>query len=332
MATTVTELYEDGGYSEDSRGRRAVRSFSVYSPLEGINAAQAYQAVGIAIGDPLFGDAGEDLGLRVMQIDGRPNRSPYTWRVVVSYSNQSAEGVPYQSGGQSNHLGDGGHDSIGGAGPLGAGSPSYGPPGPAAAPELTKNPLARPPQVSWGTAKYSRVIERDTETGLPIVNKAKLPFDPPLEREEYYDVLTVVRNQRQYKAREMSTWKGAINSAAWLGGGKYAWKIDDISATREYEEGTFYWKVTYVLHYREDTWRVKVLNAGTWQLNVAGNGHEQIREEKTGQPVSRPVPLDNSGRKIAVTGGDFASTPVWLEFNVNKLYEFATLELFKPDA
>lgn len=335
MPTLVKELYEDGGYHEDTRGRRAVRSFAVYSPEAGINAAQAYEAVGIKIGDPLYGDAGEDLGLRVMNIDGKPNRSPYNWRVVVLYSNTPAEGPPFQVGGNSNHLGDGGIDSLGGAGLAdgsGSGAPSYPPPGPpSASPQLVPNPLDRPAQISWGTGKLTRVIERDTEQNKPIVNKAQLPFDPPLEREVYFDVLTVVKNQRQYQAREMSRWKGAINNAKWLGDEKYTWKVDDITATREYEEGIFFWKVTYVLHWWEETWKVKVLNAGTWQLNAAGDNWERC-VDKFGSPASRPVPLNSSGRQIAVSGGSYVTAPTFLEFTTNKLYDFAALQLFKPDA
>lgn len=329
--STVVEIFEERTAGTGPDGRRyAVRVFLVQTNSGSVGAAEVLRSTGIPTwGDKYVSSDGQDEGLWVSDLQAREFKAHDIWRVTVKYENR----IRAQDGSApgTNRMGNGGLSSLGGAaGPNldGGGVPSYGTSPPAAAPELVKNPLLRPPQISWGTGRMMRVAEVDN-SGNAIVNKAKLPFDPPLEREEFYPTLTVTKNQARYDALDMDQYKGAVNSAVWMGKAVRTWRCEDITATQEIEEGVFFWRVTYQLAYKSAKWDVVVLNAGTWELDATGNNHLRIKDSQ-GNFVSRAYPLNNSGRKIAVSGGAFAETPIYLTFRIYTELDFKNLKLFKP--
>lgn len=329
--SAVVEIFEERTAGTGPDGRRyAVRVFLVQTNSGSVGAAEVLRSTGIPTwGDKYVSSDGQDEGLWVSDLQAREFKAHDIWRVTVKYENR----IRAQDGSApgTNRMGNGGISSLGGAaGPNldGGGVPSYGTSPPAAAPELVKNPLLRPPQISWGTGRMMRVAEVDT-AGNAIVNTAKMPYDPPLEREQFYPTLTVTKNQARYDALDMDQYKGAVNNGVWMGKPARTWRCEDITASQEIEEGVFFWRVTYAFAYKSNTWDITVLNAGLSELNAAGNNHDRIRDA-AGNFVGRPWPLNASGRKIAVSGGAFAEALIWKTYRIYTEVDFKLLKLFKP--
>ena len=69
------------------------------------------------------------------------------------------------------------------------------------------NPLNEEPRVAWGFANYMEPAEADVETGLPIKNSAKDPYNPPATRPHSRLTVTITRNE--------ASWDGATSSSFW---------------------------------------------------------------------------------------------------------------------
>jgi hypothetical protein len=181
------------------------------------------------------------------------------------------------------------------------------------------NPLLRPPEVSWGIAKFTRPLWKDKD-GNAITNSAKEYFDPPLETEDFRITLTIERNEASYSADTTLKYVMSVNEKPFFGAAAETVKCVGIRGQRAFEKATLYWKVTYEFEVREEKWDAVVIDQGYSELKdgVA----VPIRDRRTGTAFGSPQRLDGTGKPLT-PGQD----TVFLTFKVHFIKDFTPLNL-----
>lgn len=209
------------------------------------------------------------------------------------------------------------------------------PPSGASNPDEIENPLLRPAIYEWSEEFDERPMDKafdptDHETVVPVVNSAFEPFDPPPTKETSIRVLTITRNEPTFDPRPLdSTYKGKTNDAAFLGYSAGEVLFASVQATRNLENGVFFWSVMYVFKMRVGGWIDEVLDQGYYQL---------VTEETTvkkkpilddeGEPIVAPALLNGSGVPLAVPQtGQPPPEGVYLIFEKYERADFGGLNL-----
>lgn len=114
-----------------------------------------------------------------------------------------------------------------------------------------------------------------------------------------------------------SKWINVINSATWRGVPAYFAKIGSLTYNEDNIDGVNCWKrvaVVELAHVDSQPWgwRTRVLNAGL-RAKVSGQ-LRHIRDDKTQNFISRPVPLKSDGSKADIAGG--VDSPYYLDIEV----------------
>lgn len=179
-------------------------------------------------------------------------------------------------------------------------------------------------QVDFHFEPYRIALEHD-QFGKPLINSAHEPFDPPVEGERYWQVLTFTK-VREASFDRNSAWDhiGTVNSEAWYGYQKRQCRIVDVRARdlgecmEEHEvqvivKASPIW-ITKKITIRE--WKPELNNGAgdyernpgqtvpttTWDGLILDRGFHKLRNgnpvvitDDAGRPVSRPQLLDGSG-------------------------------------
>ena len=165
----------------------------------------------------------------------------------------------------------------------------------------------RPPEVRAKRAEYQEVLEKDADTGDDVVNAAGDPFDPPI-------MTTRSRMQLEVKVfRAAAGFNFGTKAALWdhinsdvitLFGMTFPVKtlrVVDIGTGTVWDTGdaglSLFFELNYLLEYKADTWVRQVLNQGKREY-LGDGGEPQIITDDSGQPVSDPVPLHPTGRRL----------------------------------
>lgn len=198
-------------------------------------------------------------------------------------------------------------------------------------PQNYESPLDEPPTLEWGTQLTSVPLEEDSR-GNPITTSAGEYFDPPIEVDLPLMQIVITRNERQARLGFLNRFVGAVNSKTWLGLEAGTVKCTDINVSSQYRKGVFYAKVKYQFLVKAierttrndegqlvewiDKWQpMRVIDQGFWYIDktkVPGSierGPFHNVDSKTGNPLSRPVPLDGNGARQ-----DPAATPHFRTF------------------
>jgi len=275
-------------------------------------AAAARVATGVpAVGDTWTDAKGtnEDTAVRAMRVDPIPREDGKTFDVVVDYDTR----------------------------PIGVYSTFRD----WSAPQDFADPTARPPEIHYGFRREVIPIARALDYMTPpppfphdiaVVNSAGEPFDPPITREISRPILRIVRNEWDpgvsggigYDNAIAMAYVDTINSDDFIGALPKQVKMAGITADRHFESGMLYWRVTYELHFRQETWDVQVLDQGMRHWKT-------VEDPETQQSVDRLIEnrdmYDNlySEPRLLGTDGGLADVDVddprkhqenWLTFQV----------------
>lgn len=175
--------------------------------------------------------------------------------------------------------------------------------------EEPQNPLLRPARISW-TTQNERVpilFDKDDE---PIVNDAG-DLLLGVEEDRALWQINVVKNVAAVPTW-VTSYQNAVNSdtviigGASLEAGKL--KMDAIQISeQQFENGTYFYEVTFQMLFRQDGWDQKLLNVGlreivstTIFLGVTPIPISELRPILTasGEQVDEPVFLDADGKAI----------------------------------
>ena len=204
-------------------------------------------------------------------------------------------------------------------------------------------PLNRPWTIQWGNITETIAIDHEISSnplvdGLPIMNSAYRPFDPPYEIGVARPTLTVVRNERTFGAFTAIQYVNALNSDVFVGQGPLTAKCTNIAGRRFFEQNEYWWEVTYeflfkpyITLYNGPTpsqfsgHSLTVLDIGLMQLNAAGTDWTPCLDESGNQTTEARL-LDGSGRQIPFTPG-VPPNPYFKVFEINKAIPFSPLGL-----
>jgi hypothetical protein len=232
-----------------------------------------------------------DLGATCRHIDPvQDAQDPFKWIVTYQYS---SERLPFRFGDN----------------PLS----KLQSPGTSQGDSSEANPLVRPAEVNWTSAKFQKVLKLDVNNNA-IANSAGVGYDPPSQRDDTRSVLTIKRNEIIYDPNQPGQFVDYVNSQPWVlafldgtvitvpAGNAKCETIDGSSAV---EMGVFYWRKTYVFHIRQpppgapanSAWFDFRLDEGLQQLDA--NSKLVNIYDTFSVPVSSPVPLDGTGHQLA---------------------------------
>ena len=133
-------------------------------------------------------------------------------------------------------------------------------------PEQPDDPLQRRPIWSWSDVSIREVYTVD-ELGVPVLNTAGDPYNPPLTRERRIPVLNLLYNAEFYSQAMATAFYTAVNTDA---GGFFTVvgydvpdgvaKLMKFVGAPHYEGGRRFFKITVALHFKRFVWH-SVLDA-----------------------------------------------------------------------
>lgn len=231
--------------------------------------------------------------------------SPTLWTVTISYGTD----LPEVMARESQQVDENGESQAGDV----AKDPS----------SRAENPLDRQPSWRVDYEQATEVCEEDWQ-GFPILNSAGDPFDPPLEKEVSYRVVSVSFNVAGINFDLLDQFDDAINNAPWKGRPAYTWRITGLNYESAMENGISFWKVSMRFKYKAKGWLRRVIDRGFREIQTTGSAGAgtlatklvRIMDKTTGGYPTEPQLLNGSGVRLPDTDADGKRTPpVFLTFH-----------------
>lgn len=197
-------------------------------------------------------------------------------------------------------------------------------------------PEERPWHFDYGSVSSEELLVRDyteeidedgnvtTPDGLPVVNSAGVPYDPPPSVPSSRPTIMITLFRMIAEPDRIEIYQNAVNDADFYGYPPDSLRVTEYKQSPQHEDewGDFY-QYTITLEYKSDGWNpLRVLDAGTVQIATFTNDameeqvyYTPILDRKSGSPVTSPVPLDGEGHELErLEGDDLADNLVYLEF------------------
>jgi hypothetical protein len=171
-----------------------------------------------------------------------------------------------------------------------------------------ENPLDRPSKIRWNTAHYNKPLAFDNQ-GLPVLMSSGEPVDPPPEADRSRWVVNVAKNVAGVPNYILDYTDGVNASAFTIQGltiPQYVAKIADIEIGEEQtaqvsdQQWVTYYPFAYAFELRPETWKLKLLDQGFWQLDPNDSTkRKRIQDDSTPpRDVVKPWLLDGSGGRV----------------------------------
>ena len=187
-----------------------------------------------------------------------------------------------------------------------------------------ENPLNKPVIRTFGTKSMKRFTWLDRDD-VPILNTARTMF-APLEVDFAAVSLKFQRNEAFFDGTVCLNYVEHINSGTFGGADPGTVKCDAISATEKYEGDYHFWEVNYDFSYNKYGWQPRILQQGKQQRVSFGGTHYLIPcTDKSGNPVTEPVPLNDDG--IQIPHQNLPGAAVFRTYNVLFEADFNALGL-----
>lgn len=137
--------------------------------------------------------------------------------------------------------------------------------------------------------------EDDPDNKKPVKNSANDPVDGLTE--ECALIRGTYTNGRVVSPNFATLWTyiNKINQVEFLGAAKWTVRCTGIGA--DYNEKSQVWSVSVEFTYKPDTWQIRYYDVG---YNEIVGGERRAILDKSGNPVSKPVALNNNGTAKAV--------------------------------
>lgn len=175
-----------------------------------------------------------------------------------------------------------------------------------------------------GKAKLSSDSEgQENEFGGVTTSAGEL-YDPPAEMDESRPVLTITRNELVFFPSLAIEFQDAVNSDVFLGAQPRQAKIQGIGAKRTYKKNIRYWRVTYTIVFKRETWDLQLLDIGTFHFENGDDGEKLIKHFVTEDDPPQPKQGLLNGFGFPLDEGD---EPKFRRFAVYQEKAFANLRL-----
>lgn len=189
------------------------------------------------------------------------------------------------------------------------------------------NPLFAPPRIDWDDVESEQEIDEDfdgkpiqTLNGEPIEGvKALIPDQ----------TVSIKRNMLLFNPYVQARYRRAVNSDIFLDWPPGTAKLMKLSASNVPNDEGGYWEVTAQIQFRypyrttpEKAWYARIRHEGYYErieLSAPAAGTRIVRAvDANKEPVTKPILLDQNGKRIAAADIGQPQTAHWLEF---KLYD-----------
>lgn len=170
--------------------------------------------------------------------------------------------------------------------------------------------------------------ERKLEMGI-VSSNGEL-FDPPPEMEVSEPVLTFTRNETDISIAYLMSITNTVNKSEFYGADARTLRMMPPQAQRQTNpDGGWYWRVTYQLAYKYDTWDLQILNTGRFYMTggtmdvFQKDGVPFVGLLTTAGAALNSSSVDTAGRYIS-DGED----PTFQRLRVYREIDFGELGLF----
>ncbi len=195
-----------------------------------------------------------------------------------------------------------------------------------------QNPLEMPIEVSWSLRDHELVLDIDAN-GVPVLNTAGDPYDPPLVIDDPRLCMTVVRNEPTFNLSYVLQYRNAVNSDPFAGFNPLYCKVLNIASRSQWhQDAGWYYQTTYDFEFLSpkvgdggNGYRPQVLSQGMRAISAVSGKIYHITLK--GVPVNQPMLLDQNGY-FNVTN---RPKPYWQVFQAYPELPFAVFG-FDPQA
>lgn len=300
MTATVRGISVEG--RDGSINQDGVREFTLIYKVQTNDKRDGAAIVRIAPGIPSIGDtytAGNESDPSAVCIskEPEPTDSPFEWLVVCRFTTDPGAYEPKQ------------YD----------------------------NPLAQPPELSFGFQERRILIPgRFNNPNAPPTNQSwdrglfapngEL-FDPQPEVDIADPVWNIKKNVQTISYLDFMTLANSVNSDFFNGVGPRQLMLKPPTAVRKWHKTiSYYWEVSYQLVFRWETWDIQILNQGTYYFPTS------TPTNWWGTTENRHVKIDTQGNVLVVnltTAGDInnTATPTFTRIRFFREIPFGTLNL-----
>jgi len=229
----VEELFDGRSGSGDfKRQRTYTRKFEVRtsSPADGPRTVASSPLLP-GLGQPYIVTSGEgDFGALVKSVEPEQHADdPTLWVVTVKYDSK----LDFSGGRQQQQQ-------------------------PKDQPE---DPLSRPAVWKFGFQRSTQPARFDKD-GVPVLNSAGCPFDPPFEYAVVFPTITITLNKAAWWLDDVMRLVDSVNAKKWFNFPPRTVKIETAEAATKFENGLGFWEVTWNLIVNPETWDVRLLDCG----------------------------------------------------------------------
>lgn len=197
------------------------------------------------------------------------------------------------------------------------------------APDFPDSPLDEPPIYEYSSVRYSYEMDTDID-GNRILNYADCPVRG-IYKECSDTLLRITRNEGSFNIATVEAYRNKINSDSFMGAAPRTIKCNDIVARGAYNNGLYYYIVTYEFQHRTNDgeefvdWNARPLNAGTYaKVPLDAGGFSEPRPiERNGRHVDYPVPLQSDGTALSEDApGDHMNIKVYTAVPFTTAFNF----------
>lgn len=197
--------------------------------------------------------------------------------------------------------------------------------------EEQDNPLAEPADIDWSFETIQQPIIGTPDQNISIIGSTaflsgavKSPagevYNPPPMMDESRPVVTVTRNEASYSVQNAVLYQNAVNSDVFFGVPARCAKMRGISASKETRKGITFWRVTYTIAFKRDTWDLYQLNFGTVYLAASTDTSPTQFKTTDGFPTIGFLNTDGTQRGSTLT-------PTFTGYRIHKELPFGALSL-----
>jgi len=165
------------------------------------------------------------------------------------------------------------------------------------------SPLALPPEINWGFAVHSVMIDRDIfrdesyPEGHAITNSAGQSYSTPIMEDVYDLVMSVQWNRPSFNRLLAAEYIGQINSDVFYGFPVKTVRCVNLAGAEVFTPYLVYYRHSYEFHIRWRGWKRKLLDEGFATKSAVVGGKPTFKQNKDEDNVvlSEPVKLNGAG-------------------------------------
>ncbi len=204
----------------------------------------------------------------------------------------------------------------------------------------TQSPLLTPAKIDWDDVETEMEVDEDID-GNPIITAVGEPING-VKRLFADQTVTIRKNMLFFNPYIQAAYRQSVNADTFLGwppGTGKMMKFSGSSVKSPDVGGGGYWEVTATIQFRypyrttpEKAWYARVRHEGYYKWYIIDPqqpelGNKVTRAMRNGEPVTRPVLLDQNGFQIPEVEPPTPVQAHWLEFKLYNPLPYGALGL-----